>query len=121
MSFHSLQTYMYTHTLVPASIAVDMVEVSASTNPLAVNLTVSYVSGDSIAHTYPYMHINRVSPCMQGKAGCMKSSPSFDNLFPGRCYFTTIMCYTRELQCIRLLYTLEVVHVIEVHILAIEL
>jgi len=68
--------YTHTHMLVPAvptSIAADMVEVSASTNPLAVNLTVSYVSGDSITHTYPSMHINRVSPCMQGKVGCRKA------------------------------------------------
>jgi len=65
-------TCIHTHMLVPAvptSIAADMVEVSTCTNPLAVNLTVSYVSGDSITHAYPCMHINRVSACMQGKVG----------------------------------------------------
>ena len=67
---------------------------------------------------YPCIPLYRVSPYMQGKFGCMKSSPCFDNFYPGRCYFTTISCYIRELLCIWLLYTLEVVqcHVIEVHI-----
>ena len=55
MSLHVLHTYMYAHTLAPASIAADMVVVSASTNPLDVNLTVSYVSGNSITHALP-MH-----------------------------------------------------------------
>ena len=59
-------TYIHTHTSAPASIAADMVEVSASTNPLDVNLTVSYVGGDSITHAYPYTVYVRVPPCMQG-------------------------------------------------------
>ena len=57
ISLHGLHTYIYTHNSAPASIAADMVEVSASTNPLDVNLTVSYVSGDSITHAYPYMYM----------------------------------------------------------------
>jgi len=76
----------------PASITKDMVEVSISTNQLDVNLldvnlTVSYVSGDSITHAYTLIctctvYINRVSPCMQEK-NRLKSSPSFSNFYPG--------------------------------------
>jgi len=96
-----------------------MVEVSASTNPLAVNLTVSYISGDSITHAYPYTHINRMSPCMQGKVG-WKAVQVLVTFIQEVLFCNNLVLHT-ELQCIWLLHTLAVVHVIEVCILAIEL